>query len=316
MLTCTLNRENMESLSAVMREKNELSLFNRFASKECSEDEKLKLNQIGFVDEEGNLLDKVRPTINILSNPYAVIKMCFTGGASVFEHSINYDNTFNNHVSLTVTPQDFCIDDASNPISIIKILKDFVGVSNLKSINISGKFNIYEAFVIASVLDIERRSALRAFIDEMPVTHTSYNVNMIWRITNSTSSSIQWFVSIINDIVGSRETLSLQQIQTGVDGLVEKGILVKIGEQYQLTGEIAKLSGRMIIIDNILSSHISKFDNENNIVCTGFTCIQSGVHDLLFVDYDGKDIVLETITSVGLLDGLEQFLKGRTFFSF
>jgi hypothetical protein len=87
------------------------------------------------------------------------------------------------------------------------------------------------------------------------------------------------------------------------------------GEQYHLIGELAQLSGRMIIIDNILSIQMSRFDDKKNIVSVGFTCIQSGVHDLLFVDFDGDEIVFETITSVGLLDCLEQFLNCETYFS-
>ena len=315
MLTCTLSRENMEGLSTVIKEKNELSLLNRFEARELTKENKSQLHQIGFIDADGNFLNTIQPAMGLLSKPYAIVKIRFTGGASVFEHSINYDDSFNNYVSLTMTPKDICIDDTSKPNSIIKILKDFTGVSNLKSINISGKYNIYEALVIASIIDIERRSLLRAFIDEMPVSHNSYNVNMIWRITNSTSPSIQWFVSIINDIIGSHQTLSLQQVQSGIDGLIEKGVLVKNGEQYQCTGEMEQLPGRMIIVDNILSSHIYKLDNDKKVIATGFTCIQSGVHDLLFLDYDGEEIAFETVTSAGLLECIEQFVNGNTVFS-
>lgn len=315
MLTCTLSKKDMERLSAAVQEKNELSLLNRFVSKEFTEEDKNHLHQIGFIDAEGNFLNAIRPTISILSNPYAIVKMRFTGGASIFEHSINYDDTFNNYVSLTMTPEDICIDDISKPNSIIKILKDFIGISNLKSINISGKYNIYEALVIASIMDIERRSVLRAFIDEIPVAHNSYSVNMIWRIINSTSPSIQWFVSIISDIIGTHQTVSLQHVKNGIEGLVEKGVLIKNGEQYQCTGEMEKLPERMIVVDNILSAHIYKMDDEKNIITTGFTCIQSGVHDLLFMDYDGTEISFESVTSASLLECIEQFINGNTIFS-
>ncbi len=315
MLTCTLTRNNIESLSSVIKGKNKLSPLNRFTSKNYSDDDKRNLSKIGIIDSEGNLIQTVQPVMNILSNPYAVVKLSFTGGAGIFEHNINYDNTFQNHVTLTITPNDFCIDDEANPQSILHILQDFIGVSNLKSINITGRFNVSEAMVIASILDIERRASLRAFVDEVPFNHNCYSANLIWRITNSTSSSIQWFVSIINDILGEHVTLSLQQVQEGINGLVEKGVMKKTGEQYQLIGDMALLPGRMIIIDNILSIHMSKLDEKKNIVSMGFTCIQSGVHDLLFVDYDGNEIVLESITSVGLLDCLEQFLNCEAYFA-
>jgi hypothetical protein len=71
----------------------------------------------------------------------------------------------------------------------------------------------------------------------------------------------------------------------------------------------------MVIIDNILSVEISKQDGRNGIISAGFTCIQSGVHDLLFLDYNGKDLIFKTITSARLLDYMEQFLNCESYFS-
>ena len=314
MITCTISKKNMESLSLALGEKNKLSLLSSDVNRELSKDDQIALDQMGVTDIEGNINPLIQPTMNILSQPYAVVKMYFTGGSSIFEHNINYDENFDKYVSVTVTPKHICIDDVSQPISIISVLKNFIGISNIKSIEISGKYNEYEARVLASVLDIERRAYLRAFVDEISITSTTFNSNMIWRITNSTSSSIQWLVSIIGDIIGSHESLSLQQVQMGIDGLVEKGVLEKDGDQYRCIGQMSKLSGRMIIIDNILSTRISKINSDNNIVSSGFTCVQSGVHDLLFLDYDGKEVSFEMITSSALLDCMEKFIRGNTIF--
>jgi hypothetical protein len=299
----------------VLKEKNKLSPLNRFAAKEFSKEGLNILNRIGMVDSEGNLAPAIQPTMNVLSKPHAVVKVIFTGGAGIYEHNINYDHTFRNHVSFTITPSNYSIDDETNPKEIIKILEDFVGKSSLKSINVSRKLNVAEAFVVASLLDMERRSSLRAFVDEMPMIHNSYNTNMIWRIINSTSSSIQWFVSIINEIIGEPVTLSLKEVGQAVEQLVEKGILIQNGGLYQLTGEFSLLPGRMIIIDNILSVQISRQEDAEKIISSGFTCVQSGVHDLLFLDYNGKEIIFETITSARLLNDTERFLNCEAYFS-
>lgn len=315
MLKCSLDREKIESLNNMIKEKNNLSLLNRFSSRDFSEEGVKDLNKLGMVDSQGKLLETIQPTINILSNPQAVVKVLFTGGVGTYEHNINYDSTFHNNVSFTVTPGSYLIDDETDPQSIVKLLEDFVGKSNLKSINVSKKFNTSEALVIAAILDMERRSSLRAFVDEIPIIHNSYNTNMIWRIINSTSSSIQWFVSVMNEVVGEHITLSLRQVQDAIDQLIIKEVLIHNGGQYQLSGELSLLSGRMIIIDNVLSVQISKLDASSDIISAGFTCVQSGVHDLLFLDYNGKEIVFETISSVRLLNYLERFLNCESYFS-
>jgi len=130
MLKCSFDYEKMESLNTAIKEKNNLSPLNRFATRDFSEDSVNILNKIGMVDSEGKLLETILPTINILSNPHAVVKVIFTGGVGTYEHNINYDNTFHNHVSFTVTPGNFSIDDETNPQGIVKILEDFVGKSN------------------------------------------------------------------------------------------------------------------------------------------------------------------------------------------
>ena len=315
MLKCTLDREKFESLNTVIKEKNNLSPLGKYKEKAFSEDDIDVLNRMGMVNSDGTLLKTIQPAINILSNPYAVVKLAFTGGVGIYEHNMNYDSTFQNHVSFTVTPNNFSIDDETNTQSILQILQDFVGKSNLKSINFSGKFSTPEAYVIAAILDMERRSNLRAFVDEMPLNRNSYNASMIWRIINSTCSSIQWFVSLINDVVGEHVTLSLQQVQNAIEQLKNKEVILQKGAQFQLEGELSHLSDRMVIIDNTLSIQISRQNEFKEIVCSGFTCVQSGVHDLLYLDYNGKDIVFETITSARLLEYLDQFLNCEEYFS-
>jgi hypothetical protein len=315
MIICTLDRDKMESLNMVIKEKNNLSPLNRFTEKSVSEEDINVLNRMGMLNNEGNLLDTIKPTIHILSNPQAVIKLVFTGGAGIYEHNISFDETLKKYVSFTVTPSDYSIDDEMTPKSMISIVQDFVGRSSLKSINLLKKFSKTEALVIASILDIERRSSLRAFIDEIPMSRNSYNANMIWRIINSTSTSIQWFVSVIYGVIGEHITLSLQQVQSTLEQLKAKGVIEQNGGQFQLCGELTFLPERMVIVDNVLSVQISREDENNGIISTGFTCVQSGVHDLLFLDYDGKDIIFETITSVRLLDYLEQLLNCETYFS-
>ncbi len=315
MLKCTLEREKIERLNTIIKDKNSISPLNRFPSKELSSDDRNSLEEMGIIDFNGNISESIQPAIDVLAKPNAVVKVIFTGGAGTYEHDINYDNSFQRHISFTVTPSTITIDDETNPQSIVKVLSDFVGKSNLKSLNVSSKFTLIEALVVAALLDMERKSSLRAFLDEIPFTHNSYNTNMIWRIINSTSSSIQWFVCILNEIAGEHISLSQQQVQDAIEKLITMGTITQKGGLYQLSGELSHLSSRMIIVDNILSAQASRQDETGRIISTGFTCVQSGVHDLLFLEYNSKEIIFETITSVRLMDNLSRFLNCESYLS-
>lgn len=315
MIKCTLEREKLEGFNKLICEKNNLSPLNKYETKDFSEDDLTILNRMGMISLEGNLFNSIKPTINLLSNPQTVVNLTFTGGAGSYEHYISYDNELSNYVTFTITPDSFTIDDETNAKNIINVLKDFVGISNLKTLNISQQFSSTEALVIAALIDMDRKSKLRAFVDELPYNRNSYNASMIWRIINSTCTSIQWFVSVINEIIGEHPSLTVQQVQSALELLTEKGAVIQKGVQYQLSDTLDHLSDRMVIVDNTLSVQITRSDEIYGIVSSGFTCLQSGVHDLLLLDYNGKDLVFETISSVKLIDYLEQFMNCHTYIS-
>ena len=315
MLNCVVNRELVEYLNSITEEKNNLSLLNGFSSKSITNDCMNDLEKAGLIDSKGNILESVQKAMDVLSNPYATVKLVFTGGAGKYEHNISYDQFFEDQISFTETPNNISIEDETNPQSIINVVEDFVGKSNLKSINFSQKFSVAESMVIAAMLDMERKSYLKAFADEIPYNHNFYNTNMIWRIINSTSSSIQWFVYIMEVVVGTHEPLTKNQVQDALDQLLAKGLITNQGGVYQLSSELLLLSNRMIIIDNILAVQAAKKEENVGTLSTGFTCIQSGVHDLLFLDYNDEEITFETISSVRLIEYLGRFFDCKAYFS-
>ena len=114
-------------------------------------------------------------------------------------------------------------------------------------------------------------------------------------------------------MVGEHVTLRQEQVKTVLDGLREKELISEQDGQYQLSQELCQLANRMIIIDNVINVEAVGKNKDQEIINTGFTCMQSGIHDLLFIDYDGSEILLETISSELLLEYIGRFLKLEVF---
>ena len=314
MLKYNIELEKLKSLNGLISSKNEMSVLNGIDSKELSEVEKEELASEKILDSEGKISKDVQTSIDILANPYGVVKYTFTGGVGVYEQSLSFDDTFSKHVQMILTNEYAEIDDNANINDIIEVMEDFVGKSNIKSLNISYKLNNTEALVIAAMLDMERKAILRAFVDESVYAHNSYNVNVIWRMVNSTNPSIQWFVYLINEVIGKHDTLTQNQVQEAIKNLIDKGIIVAKGSQYVLSEEFLILSNRMIVIDDVISVQTYKQENDG-VINSGFTCIQAGVHDLLLLDYDGNEISFETITSTRLIEYMEQISDSEKYFN-
>ncbi|HHT97911.1 MAG TPA: hypothetical protein GXZ90_08475 [Clostridiales bacterium] len=308
MLNYTLSKDNIEKLNYLIQDKNNISILNRFESSELEEKDYKYFEEIGIINKYKLIEKSVDHVIDTLANPYNTVNIMFTGGVSTYEQSINYNDKMDSPVMLTMTPDNIYIKD-DDVLGVVDTLQDFVGNSSLKSINYSKKYNENEAYVIAVFLDMERKATLRSFIDEMPFSSNSYNVNMLWRVLNSTGSSIQWYVHILKKIIGEHKVLTQTQVKEALDSLVKKGDIVQVGSLYQPSAELTSLASRMIIVDNVLLVQSVVKKDVDEVISSGFTCVQTGVHDLLFIDFNGEEVILETISSSKLLNYITSFIK-------
>lgn len=313
MLKCVLNQEQIECLNHVIGDKNDISVLNNFETRELSETDKTFFEEKGIINKDGEIQEDMKETIDILSNPASLVKLMFTGGINKYEHTICYDKSLKRNLSFTSGIDYFTLDNEIKDTEVLALFEDFVGKSSMKSMNFHHKLSPQEALVTAALMDMERRTILRAFVDELPYTNNRYSFNMIWRMVHSSNASIQWFVYCIGEVLGEHLTLKQDHLKQILEQLVEKELISESEGQYQLSGMLCQLSNRMIVIDNVLSIETIGTDSEDQRVSAGFTCMQSGIHDLLRIDYDGTDVLFETISSALLLENIERFMKMEAF---
>jgi hypothetical protein len=313
MLKQVFDKEQMDGLNYVIKQKNDMSILNSFNNKELTETNKNFLNEAGIIDKDGNIREEQKEALAILSNPQALVKLMFTGGVNKYEHTISYDKSYDKYLSFTTAQDYYTIDTETSYTDITKIVEDFVGKSNLKSLNFNQKLSMQEALVTAAMIDMERRAILRAFVDELPPSSNSYTFNMIWRMVHSSNASIQWFVYCFSEVIGEHITLRQEQLKQILEQLVTKGLIIEKDRQYHLSEALCQLANRMIVIDNVLAIETIGSGKNAKRNSAGFTCMQAGIHDLLVIDYDGAEVVIETISSAALLENIKNFLKVETF---
>ncbi|HHX55362.1 MAG TPA: hypothetical protein GX705_03345 [Clostridiales bacterium] len=306
-----LNNSQLEGLNYLVKEnigdKNDLSILNNYGSKELAEEDKVFFQENNIINKDGDITNS--DMFEILAKPSALAKFMLTGGSNKFEYTVSYDKDKEKNIAFTKTPEYNVIDDETKRQDITEMIGNFVGKTNLKSIAIKHKFSPEEAIVIAAMIDLERRTILRAFVDELPYTNNKYGVNMTWRMVHGSSKSIQWFVYCISEVIGEDISLKQDQVKDILDKLKDKGIVSEQYGQYQLSDNLSQLANRMIIINNIMTMETMGNNSENELINAGFTCIQSGVHDILLLDYDGDEVMFETISSELLIEYIDKFLE-------
>lgn len=310
----TVNKTLFEGLAQFFKDKNSISPFALMPDKTLSFDETDYLKETGILSGDGSINRSYHDMLSVLAAPAAAVNLLLTGGAGLYKHSIYYDATYGKCVYATYMGEDVVITDEEKPESLMDTIAKFIGKSNLKSIDFNHDFDIEEALVIAAIIDLERKLCLRSLIDEIPYDQNLYGYNKIWRTINSTSSSIQWFVHIINEVIGEYTNLSYKQVQDALERLVPRGLLSQKNGLYQLSDELVFLANRMLINDNVISvSALKQWESE--VVSSGFTSVQAGVHDILYLDFNGETIKFKTVSSDELLENIDFFINNKEYFS-
>lgn len=301
------DKEKLYSLNQIIGDKNSLSILSNYDSKDMSEEDKSFLQEKAIIDSDNNIIEK--ENFDILANPDSLVKFMLTGGASKYEHTVSYNDKKDKMVSFSEAPDYFMIDDETKIQDILNTIQNFIGKSNLKSVSFEQKFSEEEAIVIAAMLDLERRTTLRTFVDELPYTNNKYGVNMVWRTIHSSSKNIQWLVYCISEVIGKEISIGQDQVKEVLEELKEKTIVTEQYGQYQLTSSLSQLANRMVIIDNVMSVEVLGTRDNKDKTSAGFTCLQSGVHDILLFDYDGQDVLTKTVSSEVLLENIERLFN-------
>jgi hypothetical protein len=92
------------------------------------------------------------------------------------------------------------------------------------------------------------------------------------------------------------------QILTALGSLAEKGLTVPDGSAYRLSEESAYLARRMLIIDTSLVLTAGHLGPDGIVSVGGFTCLQAGVHDLLYLDATAGTVEIQAVSSAIILD--------------
>ncbi|MBW6517921.1 MAG: hypothetical protein K0A89_05410 [ANME-2 cluster archaeon] len=78
---------------------------------------------------------------------------------------------------------------------------------------------------------------------------------------------------------------------------------------YRLTQDTLLLSRRMLLLDTFLTLTSGRIGHDGKVIIIGFTGIQAGVHDLLFIDANKDSVLIDAVSSAVMLDYVSHFLE-------
>ncbi|MCL7413995.1 MAG: hypothetical protein M8353_10350 [ANME-2 cluster archaeon] len=289
-------------------ELSELSPFKYGKTSSITNEHKTELKKIGICDNNGKITDKVKPAIEVLANARAFTRIYIHNGLNIFEY-ISYFNADGNAASVTNDSGDQLINYPAPNNGILENIRQNIGETIYRNSDFECDIKSSEALVLAAMMDIQRKTFMSDIVDEKETGAISMDIGRIQSMLSGNAKNYQWLTYIIRDMMEGKAFNSSEKIEPVLDSLVKIGYVTRHNGGYRLTQDTLLLSRRMLLLDTFLTLTSGRIGRDGKVVIVGFTGIQSGVHDLLFIDANKDSILIDAVSSAVMLDYVSHFLE-------
>jgi len=274
--------------------------------------DKKALSDAGICDKNGAILPSVRPAIEVLATAKALTRIYLTKSpGNIFEYIV-FNSADGGSASMMNESGDQRINFPAVNQEVFVGLGQMLGTSVIRNCEFAADLTAGESLVLSALIDSQRRTYLKAIADDQEQGPVSLTKDKIATIVSTTEEDLQWFVSIFKKMLDIHGTFMAEVVPAALDGLISKGHVKKEGGFYSLSDTLLHLSRRMVLIERYMTVTSVKLGEDNELALAGFTCLQSGINDILMIDAGKGKARLETMSSARLLDYLGVFMTPGT----
>jgi hypothetical protein len=269
-------------------------------------EEKAVLTAAGICDAGGQPSPDIRPALDVLGSAQAFTRMYITGGPNAYEYIV-YFTADGRTASLINIGGNVQINCPSIADLFIGMVSQTLGSSLYRNATLEASLTPDEALVLSAMIDLQRQTFLRSLASSHESAPIIIESSSIENVLCGPDSSFQWLNNVIRELVTGENALS-PQVPAALASLAEKGLVKQTGSACSLSDEAAFLARRMLVIDTSVVLTAGHLAPEGNVGVAGFTCLQAGVHDLLYIDTSAGTVDIQAISSAAVLEFIRTFM--------
>ncbi len=289
--------------------KSKLSPFNTKQSYQLSASDIKDLETLNILADGGNISSEFLPVFENLAKTKAYTRLRYSGGTQIFEYMSYFTDTENENISVITTNDGLLIKTPSSHEDILDGLSQLIGESAVRSSDFKAELSKREALVLIGLFDLVRKEELLGVIDSSKSLHYEYEQDEVVNAINNYNKSTQNSVYLLRRVTGFSEEVSIGEIESSIDNLISLKLLSRKGNKIALLDDSLTLAGRLLVIDNVISLSSGSEMPNGEVVFGGFTCVQAGVNDILYLEDSGDKVELQAITSALILSLINEFLN-------
>ncbi len=197
--------------------------------------------------------------------------------------------------------------------SVSDELKEWVGCSSLKSVQVDGVFTHGELVVLAAFIDLYRGIGLKVYLGE-DIEMRGVTAYEVYNSLKKDSDNQLAGMLITNYQLTVPEMSELSDL---IEKLIEKGCLIKGKEvvetdfsvTYELTEAYALLASGFLVPETLMTLEQLGYNPEGELISSSSLCIGAGHRDLLMIAFGETDAELATLSSSELLLLIQNLLS-------
>lgn len=309
MKTFVLKPETLPSFRQIVDYRVSLSsIFQYGDSAGLSEVQVQDLIKQGVLDKNGAIAEDAKLAIETLATADRFCRVRFAGGKDIME-SINYFSQLTNTiVSVTNREDGFYVNVPQNGDDIIIGIEQFVGDSVLRSFDFEVKLDETATAVFLAIVDLCRQKTLSGIASNKPYERPLVLEEEIKKHLETPSDTVQWLTNLYLSLVERPLNPQVIDFSETFNRLKDHGLLVAKDQGYQLSGEAIGFENQFLITENVIRVDIGQ-EKEGRVFNSGFTVVQGGINDLIYIDYNGETAQLEAISSSRVIEYLDLFMN-------
>lgn len=261
----------------------------------------------GLLDPQGRLLPAYAPLMQMLANPLSLVDLQFTIGTYQQQMTLYYSQPGAAPVSMHNTQNGLILEYPAKIKDIFLGVVQFSGDSMIGSLDVQLSLPYLEALTLAGLIDLHRRQVARAFADVTIPSFRAVHLSDLMDWLMHCPNNPQWLTAIIrkpNDPLPSPTVL-----QSAITRLAANGACRTDGSGCLLSDVTMPLSNRLWWIDRVFSLSVARLNSGAPASVALIMAIQSGVNDVLRVEFSADEVVFSGISPRMLVEEVFFYLE-------
>lgn len=291
-----LKPEEFGWLSQLFDGASPISPLTLFADRKASFDVDNKTHLItqGIIDEEGNLAAQPYTVFKSLAEASAYTRVRIIGVDAPVDKIIYWGG--NSRCAVDAGPDSLYVSYPPVDETVGYIFSEYTGTSRFVNVPFNVKLPRDTARTFFLALDVLRQRNLTLLTRaNAPLTFSPADL----LAEQNASHTMFHSISVLDALIGESK-LDLAGMEAGLEALMVAGIVNRSATGWLFTDSAMALAMQMLIPEYHFNITHGSVESSSSVVKSECYVSLFGIHDLLYVDQDGGDIVIETMSGSDL----------------